>query len=68
VAFPCIATGVYGYPNEPAAHVALDEVKHWMESHRDKVKEVIFCVFLEKDEEIYTKLLSEYFPITKPGF
>ncbi|KAJ1557502.1 hypothetical protein HK405_015867, partial [Cladochytrium tenue] len=31
IAFPCISTGVYGYPQEDAAHVALRTVRRWLE-------------------------------------
>ncbi|VDO94239.1 unnamed protein product [Soboliphyme baturini] len=32
VAFPCISTGVYGYPNEKACHVACNTVRTWLDS------------------------------------
>ncbi|XP_064407918.1 ADP-ribose glycohydrolase MACROD1 isoform X4 [Latimeria chalumnae] len=63
IAFPCISTGVYGYPNESAADVALKTVRDWLEAHGEKVDRVIFCVFLETDEEIYKRKLSQYFPV-----
>jgi O-acetyl-ADP-ribose deacetylase (regulator of RNase III) len=34
-AFPCIATGIYGYPNEEAATVALNTVRNFLE--KDKI-------------------------------
>lgn len=37
VAFPCIATGIYGYDNEKAANVALKTVLEEFSSHPDKV-------------------------------
>uniref|UniRef100_A0A3Q4H950 Mono-ADP ribosylhydrolase 2 n=1 Tax=Neolamprologus brichardi TaxID=32507 RepID=A0A3Q4H950_NEOBR len=37
VAFPCISTGIYGFPNEPAADIALKTVKRWIEDNPDKV-------------------------------
>uniref|UniRef100_A0A672JHN4 Mono-ADP ribosylhydrolase 2 n=1 Tax=Salarias fasciatus TaxID=181472 RepID=A0A672JHN4_SALFA len=37
VAFPCISTGIYGFPNEPAAEIALTTVKKWIEENPDKV-------------------------------
>ena len=61
IAFPCISTGVYHYPNEAAAHVAITAVKDALLKH-SLIEKVIFCVFLEKDFEIYSKLLEEYFP------
>ncbi|KAM4729864.1 ADP-ribose glycohydrolase MACROD2 [Anableps anableps] len=58
VAFPCISTGIYGYPNEPAADIALSTVKKWIEENPDKITRVIFCVFLETDFTIYKKKMG----------
>ncbi|XP_077901891.1 ADP-ribose glycohydrolase MACROD1 isoform X2 [Ictidomys tridecemlineatus] len=63
VAFPCISTGVFGYPNEAAAEVVLAALREWLEQHKDKVDRLIICVFLEKDENIYRQLLPHYFPV-----
>uniref|UniRef100_A0A8C5XTJ1 Mono-ADP ribosylhydrolase 1 n=1 Tax=Microcebus murinus TaxID=30608 RepID=A0A8C5XTJ1_MICMU len=62
-AFPCISTGVFGYPNEAAAEVVLVTLREWLEQHKDKVDRLIICVFLEKDENIYRHLLPHYFPV-----
>ncbi|OCT77423.1 hypothetical protein XELAEV_18028515mg, partial [Xenopus laevis] len=62
IAFPCISTGIYGYPNEPAANVALTTVKEFLKKNRDKIDRVIFCVFLEVDFKIYKRKLNEFFP------
>ena len=60
-AFPCISTGVYGYPNEDAAHVALEMTRDFLE--KDEILErIIFCVFLDKDLKIYEDLIPVYFP------
>ncbi|XP_029961766.1 ADP-ribose glycohydrolase MACROD2 isoform X1 [Salarias fasciatus] len=61
VAFPCISTGIYGFPNEPAAEIALTTVKKWIEENPDKIQRVIFCVFLETDFAIYKKKMSVIF-------
>ncbi|XP_070398224.1 ADP-ribose glycohydrolase MACROD2 isoform X1 [Nothobranchius furzeri] len=61
VAFPCISTGIYGYPNEPAAEVALKTVKDWIKENPDKITRVIFCVFLETDFTIYKKKMAAIF-------
>uniref|UniRef100_A0A673BMM4 Mono-ADP ribosylhydrolase 2 n=1 Tax=Sphaeramia orbicularis TaxID=375764 RepID=A0A673BMM4_9TELE len=46
VAFPCISTGIYGFPNEPAADIALNTVKSWIEENPDKVRRVrVLCMF-----------------------
>ncbi|XP_068597683.1 ADP-ribose glycohydrolase MACROD2 [Brachionichthys hirsutus] len=61
VAFPCISTGIYGFPNEPAAEIALKTVKSWIEQNPDKMTRVIFCVFLETDFAIYKTKMSVIF-------
>ncbi|KAM9365330.1 ADP-ribose glycohydrolase MACROD2 [Pholidichthys leucotaenia] len=61
VAFPCISTGIFGFPNEPAADIALNTVKSYIEANPDKIKRVIFCVFLETDFAIYKKKMSVMF-------
>eukprot|EP01124_Arcella_intermedia_P001312 TRINITY_DN10708_c0_g2_i1.p1 TRINITY_DN10708_c0_g2~~TRINITY_DN10708_c0_g2_i1.p1 ORF type:complete len:724 (-),score=227.18 TRINITY_DN10708_c0_g2_i1:33-2153(-) len=65
LAFCCISTGIFGYPNEPAAHVALETVRKWLEHKQNytKIKRIIFCVFLKTDLEIYSRLMKNvYFP------
>ncbi|XP_072477811.1 ADP-ribose glycohydrolase MACROD1-like [Notamacropus eugenii] len=62
-AFPCISTGAFGYPSEAAAEVVLDVLRGWLQEHRDKVERLVICVFLEKDEKIYRKLLPHFFPV-----
>jgi len=65
IAFPCISTGVYGYPNENAAHVALSTVRNWLDNsqYSKEVDRVIFCLFLPIDIDIYNKLMPTYFPL-----
>ncbi|VDB92317.1 unnamed protein product [Peniophora sp. CBMAI 1063] len=63
IAFPCISTGVYGYPNEKAAHIALREVRTYLESDAGKeIERVMFVVFLPIDSEVYEHLMPQYFP------
>ncbi|XP_068422260.1 ADP-ribose glycohydrolase MACROD2 isoform X2 [Eschrichtius robustus] len=62
VAFPCISTGIYGFPNEPAAIIALSTIKEWLAKNQRQVDRIIFCVFLEVDFKIYKKKMSEFFP------
>ena len=53
VVFCCISTGVFHFPNERAAEIAVETVKHYpMQS----VKTVVFNVFLDKDYDIYKRL------------
>ncbi|XP_062856742.1 ADP-ribose glycohydrolase MACROD1 isoform X2 [Trichomycterus rosablanca] len=62
VAFPCISTGVYGYPPEKAVEVALKTVREYLEQHDAQMDRVILCVFLKSDEELYKSRLPAYFP------
>ncbi len=65
IAFPCISTGIYGYPNEEAANVALKSVREWLDDNEysANVKRILFCLFLDVDIQIYHKLLPMYFPL-----
>ena len=58
VAFPAISTGVFGYPLEEAAEVALRVVIGEAESLRS-VRLVRFVLFGEEDLEVYERALSE---------
>lgn len=58
VAFPCISTGVYGYPPEQAAPLAVQTVRDFCREHPG-LEEVIFCVFSPKDEQLYSDLLKD---------
>lgn len=62
VAFPCISTGLYGYPIEPAAHVALGTVRKFLSQCPDDIDRVVFCVFLQEDVKVYETLMQAYFP------
>ncbi|XP_051515030.1 ADP-ribose glycohydrolase MACROD1-like isoform X3 [Myxocyprinus asiaticus] len=66
VAFPCISTGVYGYPPDQAVEVALKTVREYLEENHEKLDRVIFCVFLKSDKELYEKRMSAYFPQGSP--
>lgn len=56
VAFCCISTGEFHFPNDKAAKIAVDTVKKFLEQ-KTSVKKVIFNVFKDTDRDIYRKLL-----------
>ena len=57
VAFCCISTGEFHFPNELAARIAVDTVKEFL-SQQTSVRKVIFNVFKDLDRAIYTRLLT----------
>ena len=56
VAFCCISTGEFHFPNELAAQIAVETVNRFM-NRKTSVKKVIFNVFKDLDKAIYEKLL-----------
>ncbi len=58
LAFCCISTGVFGYPKEAAAKVAVETVREYKAKTNSSPK-VIFNVFTEKDYAIYKRLLGK---------
>lgn len=57
IAFCCISTGEFHFPNEKAAEIAVDTVLGFFKENT-KVRKVIFNVFKDYDREIYKKLLG----------
>jgi len=57
LAFPGISTGVYGYPPELAAPLAVQTVRSSVRQH-PTISEVVFCCFSTEDAEIYRRLLD----------
>ena len=57
IAFCCISTGVFCFPNEDAAEIAVQTVKEFLQTPTT-IKKVIFNVFKDLDKEIYTRLLT----------
>ncbi|KAI6895132.1 hypothetical protein KC348_g18311, partial [Hortaea werneckii] len=65
LAFSALSTGVYGYPSEEAAEVAVQAVRGWLdeagnddgEKGEPEMERVVFCSFLEKDEKAYERIV-----------
>ena len=57
VAFPCISTGVYGYPIEAAAVIAVTTVRAEV-AVLEAIREVIFCCHSGRDRDVYRHLLA----------
>lgn len=57
IAFPCISTGVYGYPKAEACQIAVETTLDWLETSK-LPKVVTFCCFLEEDAALYRAQLE----------
>ncbi len=58
IAFPSISAGIYGYPIEQAAAIAITTVREMLADERG-IEKVIFCCFSDRDLDVYRKVLSE---------
>ena len=58
VSFPAISTGVYGYPLEEAAGIALGEVKAHLDKADTKLQQVVFVLFGKAAYEVYASLME----------
>ena len=57
--FCCISTGVFMFPKDRAAEIAVSTVREWLDAHPEStVERVIFNVFTDEDKEIYEELLK----------
>ena len=57
VAFCCISTGVFCFPNQEAAEIAVETVTDFLKTH-SSIKKVIFNVFKDTDKQIYRSILG----------
>ncbi|HEX3430281.1 MAG TPA: macro domain-containing protein [Rhizomicrobium sp.] len=56
IAFPCLGTGIYGWPADLAAHIAFESVCESVQTH-DGIAQVIFCCFSRADLERYNTMV-----------
>ena len=60
IAFCCISTGEFRFPNDRACEIAVSSVRSWMVSHPDSsIKTVIFNTFKDFDHELYQNALAK---------
>ena len=55
IAFPCIATGLYGFPKDEASKIAISTVKEYLKVNPNAFNHIIFNVFKDEDLEVYKK-------------
>ncbi len=58
LAFCCISTGIFGFPQKEAAAIAVSSVRAWLAAHPDANITVVFNVFSEYDEQLYEQELG----------
>ena len=58
MAFPNISTGVYGYPKEPAAAIAVNAVRSFVADNPDAFDRIVFVCFDDENYSLYKQLLS----------
>lgn len=56
IAFCCVSTGLFGFPSNDAAHIAVQAAHRWLEANQSDMH-VVFNVFEEKDDVIYRGIL-----------
>jgi O-acetyl-ADP-ribose deacetylase (regulator of RNase III) len=57
IAFPNISTGVYGFPKNLAAKIAIDEVRSNI-SGKNELEKIVFCCFDEENYNLYNEILN----------
>lgn len=59
IAFPCISTGIYGYPIEDATHIALGVTRDFAESEEgSKLERIVFTIWTQRDKGVYEYVLG----------
>lgn len=58
IAFPCISTGVYGYPLEEAVPIAVTSVVKWLSEHTGYVINIYFCCFTDEEYAVFTDFFN----------
>jgi len=56
IAFPAISTGIFGFPVQPAAEIAISTARTFAQSS-NSLREVIFCCYSSSDYQLYAEML-----------
>jgi len=67
IAFPAISTGVYGYPQRPAARIAINTVLEFVSRSPDAFDEIRFVLFSKAAMEIYRELFLDSMAVGPPS-
>ena len=59
IGFPAISTGVYGYPIEEAARVAIMTIKEFSEAYPDAYDRIVYVLFSQENKEVYERVIGE---------
>ena len=59
IAFPCISTGVFRFPKDQAAKIAIETVKKFVNEYPEALEEIIFVAHEELDFNIYSNNLKD---------
>ena len=55
ISFPSISTGIYGYPLDEAAGIAVNTVAHWLRAHTGSIRVVKLVQYSDRDHEVYRR-------------
>jgi O-acetyl-ADP-ribose deacetylase len=67
VSFPAISTGIYGYPTNEAAEIALDSIAQYFEQTSSGVREVLFVLFDQGSYDLHASAASRRFNAARFG-
>lgn len=59
VAFSCISCGIYGYPMQDAANLALDEILYFFDEVKEDAPDVYIVCYSQADADIYNKVYAD---------
>ena len=59
IAFPCISTGLYGFPKKEAATIAITTIKDFLKENPNTLNHIILNVFTDEDLKIYKEILGD---------